>query len=180
MELNRGSWSKIEIMKMQLGFQILIHNIAMITCILVLAKVLGIFSDSVLLLTAYGLLKMSAGGIHFEKSLTCLISTGIFIVCGVFVSSFIKIKLSAVVLIYVICIVALWIIGPQGTDNNPISKRNYKKLRYETVIISCIYLLITICSSAKENEIPYVFLIAIVFETISLLPNKIKKRRHCL
>lgn len=174
MKLRKENWSQLEVMKMQLGFQVLFHNFFMITCILILAKVLGIFSDSVILLISYGMLKLTAGGIHFEKSSICLMSTSAFIIFGVVISRHLEISFCAVLLIYVVCMIVLWIIGPQGTENNPISKNNYDKLRRKTVIISSIYVLITIYIFAVKNEIPYLLLVAIVFETISLLPNKIK------
>lgn len=176
MALEGGEWSEIEWMKMRLGFQVLIHNIIMIGSILLLAELNGIFIDSVILLISYGLLKLTAGGIHFEKSLICLLSTSAFVISGVTITKYIRISIYGVLLIYVLCMFILWLIGPQGTENNPISPQYYYKLRRDTMIITSVYLLITIYKFVVGQKIPYLLLVAVVFETTSLLPNKIKSR----
>lgn len=51
----------VEICKMRLGLQVLIHNIVMIGSILVLAYFLGIYKEAIILLIAYGGLKSSRG-----------------------------------------------------------------------------------------------------------------------
>lgn len=95
-------WNDMERMRMNLGLQIIIHNIVMIGTILLVSKITGIFLDAIVLLTAYGALKMTAGGIHFKKSLTCLIGTGIFVVSGVLISKQLNIE------IFHICYLLLW------------------------------------------------------------------------
>lgn len=176
MQLDDGKWSQLEIMKMQLGFEVLFHNIFMISFVLAMAAVCGIFFDALVLLISYGLLKLTAGGIHFEKSSVCLISTSAFVIFGANISRTMKISIYAVLLIYIICLIAIWFIGPQGTKNNPISPRNYNRLKWKAVIIVSAYLLITIYKFIAENRVPYLLLVAVTFETISILPNKIKNR----
>lgn len=176
MQLDEGKWSQLQIMKMRLGFEVLFHNIFMISCILALAAVCGIFYDALILLISYGLLKLNAGGIHFEKSLVCLISTSAFVLFGVSISKTMEISIYAVLLIYVICLIMMWFIGPQGTKNNPISPRNYNRLKWQAAIIVSVYLLITVYKFIVENKIPYLLLVAVAFETISILPNKIRNR----
>ena len=38
-----------------------------------------ILGESIILLTAYGILKITAGGIHLKKNSACLLGTGCFI-----------------------------------------------------------------------------------------------------
>lgn len=175
MELENEKWSEMERLKMKLGFQVFFHNILMISCILLIAKTLGIYMDSVILLTGYGLLKLNAGGIHFEKSWACLLSTCAFVIGGVIISRHLKICFYCVLFIYILCMAILWIVGPQGTKNNPISYKYYNKLRRKTIVISGLYFIITIYRFLIEKKMTYLLLVAIVFETISMLPN-IKKR----
>ena len=72
-----SEWTELELMKMKLGVQVLFHNILMF------AKILGIFKNSAVLFATFGILKMTAGGVHFQKSYQCLFSTGLFIFSGV-------------------------------------------------------------------------------------------------
>ena len=78
-----SEWTELESMKMKLGVQVLFHNIFMIGLILMFAKILGIFKNSAVLFATFGILKMTAGGVHFQKSYQCLFSTGLFIFSGV-------------------------------------------------------------------------------------------------
>lgn len=169
-------WNDVDRMRMMLGIQVLLHNTIMIGTILLAAKIIGIFGEAAILLTAYGTLKMSAGGIHFKKSSACLIGTGIFVGAGVWVSRQLNITLPHIIFIYLICLIVLIIIGPQGTENNPISEKNYEKLKKRAVFWVLIYLAVTVAMVASIDRPPYLLFIAVVFETVSLLPSYIKNR----
>lgn len=176
LENKESKWSEIEILKMQLGFQILIHNFFMICFIIILSAVLQMLLESMILLISYGVLKVNAGGIHFKKSSLCLLSTCIFVICGVVTSRHIYFPFYLVLFIYISCIITLWIIGPQGTKNNPILPHNYCKMKRNTIFLSFSYFIITIYTFITTDEVPYLLFIAIVFETVSLLPNKLKSK----
>lgn len=179
METEENDWTELESLKMKLGFQVLLHNLFMTGFILIVAKALGIFTEAVALFIGYGLLKLTAGGIHFQKSYACLLGTGTFIISGVYLSERIKLHFPGVLLIYLICMYILWIVGPQGTENNPISEENFYKLRYRTMIIAGSYLLITIFMLVAGERLPYFLMVATAFETISILPEKMKSR-YCV
>ncbi len=170
-------WNDIDRLRMALGLEILIYNIIMIWTILLMAWITKIFLKSIILLSTYGALKMSAGGVHFKKSYACLFGTGIFVWTGVWISDQLNIKLSFTTLIYLVCLIVLIMIGPQGTKNNPISKEHYDKLRKRTVFLVLLYLFATFFWKNSMGEIPYLLFIAVVFETLSLIPSYLKNRR---
>ena len=176
LDTDKTIWSDVDRMRMSLGLQIIIHNIVMVGTILLVSGIMGIFFEAVIILAAYGGLKMSAGGVHFKKSLSCLIETGIFEVVGVQISKQLNIELIHTILVYLICLFILLVIGPQGTENNPISEENYEKLRNRTGFLVLIYLTVTIIMSKTIGHIPYLLFVAVVFETISLFPSYIKNR----
>lgn len=167
-------WSELDKMKMKLGFQVFFHNIWMTAVILLTAVFLGIFKEALLLMTAYGLLKINAGGIHFQTSCGCLAATGTFIVGGSFLSGYLDFPIYAIAGIYIVCIIIAWKLVPQGTPNNPIAEENQWKMKRNTVILVAGYLLITIWMSPFGMKMPYLLCIAAVFEMISLIPGKIR------
>lgn len=169
-------WSDVDRMRMSLGLQIMIHNIVMIGTILLISKIAGIFLEAVVLLTAYGTLKMTAGGVHFRTSLACLIGTGVFVMAGVLFSRQLNMELFHIMEIYLVCLIILVKIGPQGTENNPISEENYIKLRNRTGVIVLTYMFLTVIVENVTGRIPYLLFIAVVFETISILPSYLKNR----
>src|SRR5699024_11931448 len=87
---------------------------------------------------------------------------------GVLVSRQLTMELFHIILIYLACLIILAKIGPQGTENNPISEDNYEKLRKRTVLLVLAYLTITVVMAKCIGNIPYLLFVAVVFETISL------------
>ena len=167
-------WSELDKMKMRLGFQVLFHNLWMTAVILAGAFLAGVLKEAVILFLAYGLLKINAGGIHFRTSGACILATGTFIIGGSLLSDYLEFPFYGVVCTYVVFMVILWFIGPQGTENNPITEENYGKLRRNTILLSAAYLLLTVCMYLLSGQIPYLLLIAVFFETVSLFPYEIK------
>lgn len=179
LDKDENIWSDVERAQMLLGLQVLIHNIVMIGMILIVAEIIGIFREAVILLTAYGMLKTTVGGIHFKKSAACLLGTGIFVIMGVMMSHKMNISLINIIFIYIVCMIVLVIVGPQGTENNPISEENHKRLKRKTVYIVSFYLFITIFMAVYFEYKSYLLFVAVVFETFSLLPLYIKNGSGC-
>lgn len=66
------------------------------------------------------------------------------------------------------------IVGPQGTKNNPILAEDYEKLRKRAVFITFLYFLITLFFAIFYKKTLYLLVVAVVFETFSLIPAFIK------
>lgn len=165
-----GEWSELDKMKMKLGFQVLFHNVWMTVVILGTAGFLGVLKEAAVLFLAFGLLKMNMGGLHFQTSSACLLSTGTFVIGGSFLSRYLVVPFGVVMGLYAVCIAVFALLGPQGTKNNPLSEESYVKARRNTMVLSVGYFLTTVGYYVMLKEIPYLLLIAIVFETVTLLP----------
>ena len=177
LDTDQAAWNEIERMQMILGLQVLIHNIVMTGTILFLALLTGMFWEAAILLTTYGALKMTVGGVHFKTSCACLTATTTFVMTGVLASRRLDIGFVSIAIIYAACFITLMIIGPQGTENNPVSEENFEKLRKKAAWIIFIYLIITFCMLSENlKNVPCLLLIAVVFETLSVLPSYIKNR----
>lgn len=175
LDTDKTIWNDIERMQMVLGLQVLIHNVIMIGTILFSTALTGMFWEAVILFMAYGTLKITVGGVHFQTSVACLVGTETFVMIGVMVSRRLDINLLIIIMIYMICSVAIMVIGPQGTENNPISEKNYKKCRKKALFIIFVDFIITLfLFPTNLKNVPYLLLIAIVFETLSILPSFIK------
>lgn len=178
LDTDQAAWNEIERMQMILGLQVLIHNIVMTGTILFLALLTGMLWEAAILLTAYGALKMTVGGVHFKTSCACLTATTAFVMTGVLVSRRLDIGFMSIAAItYAACFITLMLIGPQGTENNPISEENFEILRKKAAWIILIYLIITFFMFSENlKNVPCLLLIAVVFETLSVLPSYIKNR----
>lgn len=174
LDTDRKIWNEMDRMRMILGVQILIHNFIMIGAILIAAQIAGMFLESAILLTANGMLKMTVGGVHFKKSSACVLGTGIFVTAGVLLSQRLVMELEHMIFVYIVCLGIIMTVGPQGTENNPFSKESCRKMKKKAVIIILGYMVITFV--IKDSSIPYLLLIAAVFEAFSLLPLYVKNR----
>lgn len=178
LDTDKTMWNDIERLQMILGMQVLLHNIIMMGTLLIIARLTGMFPEAVILLAAYGVLKIAAGGIHFKRSFACLLATETFVTSGILISRHLHMRLAHIILIYIVCLAILAVIGPQGTENNPISEENFGKLKRMAIWIISVYLILTIVMAIYMKHIPYLLFIAVVFETLSLLPSYPKNRRH--
>ena len=165
--------TQLERMKLKLGLQVLCHNIWMTSVILILAWYMGLFQESLILFISYGILKIHVGGVHFHKSWQCLTATTSFIIGGVLLAQRMTVQPEWIMFIYIFSILLLWIIGPQGTRNNPISESNYPILRRRSLYIVLFYFVLTVSDVLDQNTI-YLLLIAVLFGTFSVVPNKIQ------
>lgn len=170
-------WNELDRMRMMLGIEILFHNILMIGSILIFSRCLNIFWEACVLLSGYGILKIKAGGIHMKSSLGCMIATGMFILTGVFVARRMELDMSMIVIVYVICLAVLIVLGPQGTDNHPILHDYRKKLKIQICFIACGYLVSSFLTYRAMPMVSYLLVVALIFETISIIPLYIKNRQ---
>lgn len=175
--LETSDTTQLERMKLKLGLQVLCHNIWMTSVILILAWYMGLFQESFILFLSYGILKIHVGGVHFHKSWQCLTATTSFIIGGVLLAQHMTLQLELIVLLYILSILLLWIVGPQGTRNNPISESNYPILRRRSLYIVLFYLGLTVSGMLEQNTTD-LLLIAVLFGTFSIVPNKIHNS-HC-
>ena len=175
--LETADTTQLEHMKLKLGVQVLCHNIWMTSIILFMSWHLGLFQESLILFLSYGILKINVGGVHFNKSWQCLTVTTSFIIGGVLLAHNMALQWGWIVVLYVFSILVLWIVGPQGTQNNPISDKNYPILRRRSLYIVLFYFGLTVSGVLDQNTM-YLLLIAVLLGTYSVISCKIQNS-HC-
>ena len=106
-----------------------------------------------------------------------MIATGMFILTGVFVARRMELDMSMIVIVYVICLAVLIVLGPQGTDNHPILHDYRKKLKIQICFIACGYLVSSFLTYRAMPMVSYLLVVALIFETISIIPLYIKNRQ---
>lgn len=127
------------------GLQIIIHDMSMVILILITAYLTGIFWKSVIVFSAFGLLRVFSGGFHFQKSWQCLLCTGGIVVGGAYIAQYIEVFGKDTVCIYMIIMVYMWYMAPKSTKNNPLDDKYYIPFKKTTVRILIVYLILGIC-----------------------------------
>lgn len=159
--------TELETAKMIYGLEILLDNLLKVIFIVVLSLVLGIFKESMLVLLGFGILRIKAGGFHFDKNIMCwIVSTLIPIGGGTLISMNFITKEIAILLIFITLVIIL-LYAPSGTINNPIAPENRKKYYMESVGIVIIYLLTCILG---EMQIGRTLAVGGICEAVTILP----------
>ncbi|MDO4337425.1 MAG: accessory gene regulator B family protein [Eubacteriales bacterium] len=160
-----------ETAKLKLGIEIAVHNILMISVILLIAGYLSILKQVLIFFSAFGILRMTSGGIHLKSSIGCLIWSTLLIIGGVKITPFINISQRELVVVFFVLIIITFQLAPQGTENNPTNKKDIPKLKYQSCILLIIYTVISIV----YDKIGTLIMLASLFQIITLVLQYIKK-----
>lgn len=168
-KLSDGSkLNEYEKIKLQLGIEIVLHNILMIGSLLILAKQAGIFQETVIFFCVFGSIRIFAGGFHFHSSAACLAGTGIMVFAASYISENCRMGEVQKEIAVLVSLLLLMTMAPQGTKQNPIVNGSFKYLAMLLVIFW--YIMERTVLSLYGNMI----LVAIMFQMVSLLVQKMK------
>ena len=163
---------EIELAKMKLGIEVLLHDVCMIGLILLLALYLSILTETLIFMLVFGIFRMVSGGIHLKSSIGCLIGTGCMVIGGVKISEMLTINILQTVVLFIILIIITYWLSPQGTENNPIGQSNRISQKYCSCILVFSYMMTAICCSQIRDLIT----LAALFEVVTLILQHIKTR----
>lgn len=170
-KLSDGSeFSEYEKIKLQLGIEIILHNILMIGSLLFLANLAGTFQETVIFFCVFGSIRIFAGGFHFNSGGACLAGTGIMVFMAGWISENCTMGETQKGIAVLVSLLLLITIAPQGTKQNPIVNGSFKYLAMLLVVFW--YIMERTALSCYGNMI----IVAILFQTTSLLVQKIKNQ----
>lgn len=149
-------------LQMQLGIEVILHNILMIGTILIVSNFFGLLFETIIFFLVFGSIRVFTGGFHFKSSLACLLGTGtmVFIAHCISNNSYLNSYNDKFVLL--VSLILIMIFAPQGTKKNPITNSKYK---FKAIIIVIFWYYISMIIGSANNTI----IIAIMFQMISLI-----------
>ena len=103
---------EIELAKMKLGIEVLLHDVCMIGLILLLALYLSILTETLIFMLVFGIFRMVSGGIHLKSSIGCLIGTGCMVIGGVKISEMLTLNILQTVVLFIILIIITYWLSP--------------------------------------------------------------------
>lgn len=125
--------SEIERLQMHFALETIFYNLLMTFLILCISYFIGSFWETSLLFCIFGLLRVIAGGFHFDHMLKCILVTTFIMVGGGKAAQLIQITLPVCLIICVFANLLFFIHKPKGTPNNPYSKE-YRQLQKKTAV----------------------------------------------
>lgn len=155
--------------KIQYGLEAIYLSITKVIAIIFLSIVLKIFKETIIILLLFNALRMTAFGIHANKSWVCWITSiptfiGIPLICKYFTFPlYVLILLSSVSLINFI------LFAPADTVKRPLIRKK-KRITYKilTIIIGVIYFLLVIF--VKDSFLQNALTFSMLIQTILICP----------
>lgn len=106
--------------RVRLGLEVILINISKFVVIFSIAAAMGVFWESAIVLTAFGILRRTIGGIHAKSSNRCTVFSAMLIVGGGIFPYIITLNNKAILVIFIINAILTYKYAPGDTEKNPI------------------------------------------------------------
>lgn len=168
--------TELEKIKMKYGLEVFLDNAIKLVCMIILAFLAGFPREAILVITACSFLRLSAGGVHADKSLVCMLITAAVTLGGGYLAWRVTIPLSAVLVLLGISAGIALLYAPSGTKNNPINPKFYKILKIRSVGTICLYAVLSVIFA--KDKAGTMLVIGTLCEVFSILPAINRKYRE--
>lgn len=163
------TYDDIKLKKIKLGLDILIINIPKYIILFSISFYLDIFLYTLIICSVFGTIRSTSFGIHANTSIGCLVSTVILFIGGIYASTYIYISNLVYIISYFIILILYYKFAPADTKKHPlINKKHREYLRNRTLLTLSVLLIIGFI--IKNPVISNIFLIASIYQLISILP----------
>lgn len=163
------SYNDIMYERIRYGLEIIYLSITKIFVILLVSYLLGMLKETIILMIFSTPLRNYSYGIHAKKSWHCYVSS---IFCFVLLPKLIINYNLSIILRITISIYALTsmiIYAPADTHKRPIINTNHrKKLKYTSIIITILYIFLTIL--INDNYICNLIYLALLIQSTAIIP----------
>lgn len=154
--------------KLKYGLESLYMSITKLLVISIIAFILGIFKEFLITLLLFNIIRFFGFGFHAGNSTICLLFSSVLFVGITFLLAKIDFSSYFLLLLEIISSLVLLIYAPADTVKRPLPNKRKRKIRkISTVIISILYIVLTIFIKAPFSN----FLCsALILEAIMVSP----------
>lgn len=131
-------FSEIEHLQMYYGIQNLIYNIVVTSIILILSASWKCFTETFMLFAIFGILRLIAGGFHFNSILKCISVTTLIMLCGGKYLSATRLSIPVCIIFAVFANIVFIFHIPKGTKNHKYSLLQKKRLHFISFFLTII------------------------------------------
>lgn len=165
---NNPEMSDDKVNEVMYGIESIYLTVTKIIIINLVALLLGIFWESLLLTVLYNVIRVTAFGLHAEKSSQCLIISLLMFIVGVYVCQ-IEISFTVKVILSLVCLICIFIYAPADTYKRPlINPKKRKKFKIISFISASLFTAFIILY--HDNVISNYLLIGLIEAVIVILP----------
>lgn len=127
------------------GLKILIQWVITITVIILIGIFTEMISECLLMLLSFMLVRKFSGGIHLKKYFLCLLSSGVIILCGLYLIKhrwFVDLWLFKLIILFATILLSL--ISPVIHPNKNINAHESKIYHFVTIVLTTSFTALTI------------------------------------
>lgn len=155
--------------RIKYGLEGIYLTITKMVVLLMVSIILGIFKEFVLIILLFNIIRFFAFGLHFDNSISCLITSGLLIIGSTLCAKYLMIPFEIKILIIFISLFLLLIYAPADTKKRPIvSKKKRLNLKIYSLLIGIIYSYMIL--NVNNTFISNCLLFSIIIEIILILP----------
>ncbi|MCI9442393.1 MAG: accessory gene regulator B family protein [Ruminococcus sp.] len=163
--------TEIEYLQMHYGIQNLVYNIIVTSFILILSYLWKCFAETFMLFAIFGILRLIAGGFHFNSIFKCISATTLIMLGG---GKYLSITTLNIPLCIIFCIFANIIFffhTPRGTGKNPYSPEYSQLQKKKLNVVSTVLTVAALFVDKLRDPIILSMFIAAIF----LIPESLHR-----
>ena len=134
-----------------------------------IAIILGIFKELIILLLFFNFIRLFAFGMHADKSIICLIFSGMIFIGSAFLCKYIVLNKTILYTLYLIAITIISIYAPADTIKRPLIKKK-KRIIYKVLSIFVTLIFFIISLFIKNNFLINCLIFSLLIECLLILP----------
>ena len=166
---NDPSINKEKLDEIRYGLEGLYLTITKTIVIFTITLLLGIFSEMLIMLFVFNILRTTGFGIHAKKSWQCWISSLTIFVILPYIAKTIIIPFFVKIILGIISIIAMILYAPADTVKRPLINKKKRLIWKALSVFNCLTL-ITISFYIKDNTISNLLLFGILIEVVLINP----------
>ncbi|RNM17877.1 MULTISPECIES: accessory gene regulator AgrB [Staphylococcus] len=163
----RNNLDRIQFLKVRLGMQVVVSNIAKFIVTYGLALIIHVFWYTLVTHIAYMILRFYAHGSHAKSSLLCHIQNVLIFVIMPWLIVRLSIGHFSMLILALIGYFIVITYAPAATKKQPIPKRLVKRKRILSIVL---YIILVIISFIVKEPYSQLILFGIIVESTTLLP----------
>ena len=166
---NDPSINKEKLDEIRYGLEGLYLTITKTIVIFTITLLLGIFSEMLIMLFVFNILRTTGFGIHAKKSWQCWISSLTIFVILPYIAKTIIMPFFVKIILGIISIIAMILYAPADTVKRPLINKKKRLIWKALSVFNCLTL-ITISFYIKDNTISNLLLFGILIEVVLINP----------
>lgn len=130
--------------KMEYMLEVILDQITILSVVFILCALLGYLKESFICFIGCMVLRLFAGGFHMKTRLACCLATGSIVIGGGIFVHYIRMPLLVCIVLLTVDLFLVALFAPQGTENNPVNPKYFKVRKWESMIVVCIFIVISV------------------------------------